>query len=963
MSPKLLTLVLCLVFFLSGASALIFEALWFQLCGYTFGNSVWASSIVLSSFMGGLALGNAWAARVGRRLKRPLRAYAFLEVMIAVSGVLIVLGLPTLTPVLAWVFREGAAHPVLLNGLRGFLAFAVLLLPSTAMGATLPVLVKALYARSSNFGRVLGGLYGWNTLGAVAGVLVAEAFFVPWFGLRGASFVAGGLNGFAALVALWLSTRLGAPSAEASVSKVEPSGSVSLTPRGRVFLAASFLSGFLLLSLEVVWFRFLLLFFIAHSWNFAIMLAGVLLGISIGGLLASVWFRRVPSAHRALPVLFFGSSILVAGTYRQMGTVLEWTAQSVSPTGHIWAATFALIFPVCVLSGLVFTMLGKALHLELGEESKSAGWLTLANTLGGMVGGLFGGLVFLPGLGLELSFFTAATGYVVAGGLVLVAGGLGGARLARGGSGLFLAGAAVLLVVFPFGRLEEDYVVFASRSYAVTSRERRVAYREGLTATVQYLEKDLLGEPYYHRLVTNNHSMSGTWRQAKRYMKLFVYWPVAIHPSPEKALLICFGCGSTAKALTDTPQLQQIDVVDISQEVVDLSSTVFPDPEENPLSDERVEVHIEDGRFYLLTTDEQYDIITAEPPPPKHSGIVNLYSQEFFELIYDRLRDGGVVTYWLPVYQLKVEETKSILQGFREVFGEGTSLWTGSGLEWMMVGIKNPEGSGRTTEQLFSSQWDSPRTGPELRALGFESAEQLGSLFLADGEDLAAWIGEAPPLVDNHPRRLLHGTNPERSELAAYGELMAPDRCRESFAKSRVLSGLWPEGSFREAMPHFRSRATIDALLGVSSSVVQNPTSLLHRSLEDPNLKSYASWALGSDEFAAQILREKLDLASGAEVEVEDREILVHLAALAVQEGRFVEADGYLARSIASGGGNPDQAFGVTVYRMYFLCRAGKRGRAREVGEAYIRSSSEGRARRRAQVDTCWGWLDASLGS
>ena len=135
-------------------------------------------------------------------------------------------------------------------------------------------------------------------------------------------------------------------------------------------------------------------------------------------------------------------------------------------------------------------------------------------------------------------------------------------------------------------------------------------------------------------MVTNAYSMSATSLKAKRYMKYFIYLPVAIHHNPKTALLIGFGCGMTAKALTDTKSLQDIQILDISKDVIEMSNVIFPLTEENPVFDPRATVHIEDGRFFLLTSERKFDIITAEPPPPKTAGIVNLYTQEYFQLLY-----------------------------------------------------------------------------------------------------------------------------------------------------------------------------------------------------------------------------------------------------------------------------------------------------------------------------------------
>ena len=157
-----MTIVLCGVFFLSGASALVFESLWFQLLGITVGNSVWASTIVFSAFMAGLALGNGFAIICGNKIKNPVRFYAYLELIIAFSGLFVVIFLPKMPSFCIPLFQLFSTQPLVLKTLRGIISFILLVLPAAAMGATLPILVKALLKKNSNFGRVLGLLYGWN---------------------------------------------------------------------------------------------------------------------------------------------------------------------------------------------------------------------------------------------------------------------------------------------------------------------------------------------------------------------------------------------------------------------------------------------------------------------------------------------------------------------------------------------------------------------------------------------------------------------------------------------------------------------------------------------------------------------------------------------------------------------------------------------------------------------------------
>ncbi len=197
------------ILFLSGIGSLIFETLWLRLSGLSFGNSVWAAALILSSFMAGLALGNAIAASSRFRRWRPLHLYAVLELAVAFFGCTIVFGLPLLGELMRPVWHMLWNYQPTLIGLRFVLSFLILLIPTTAMGLTLPVLVEDPILRRANFGRSIGFLYGSNTLGAVAGAVVGEAYFIEAFGLRGTGLAAGLASCIAAAIALFVSKRDG----------------------------------------------------------------------------------------------------------------------------------------------------------------------------------------------------------------------------------------------------------------------------------------------------------------------------------------------------------------------------------------------------------------------------------------------------------------------------------------------------------------------------------------------------------------------------------------------------------------------------------------------------------------------------------------------------------------------------------------------------------------------------------
>src|SRR5881398_2533202 len=242
---------LCSILFLSGTGALIFETLWLRLSGLAFGNSVWAAALILSSFMAGLALGNAIAASSRIRRWRPLQLYALLEVLVALLGCTIVFGLPALGELMRPLWQMLWNYQPALLGLRFIVSFLILLVPTTAMGLTLPVLIEDPVLRKANFGRAIGLLYCSNTLGAVAGAVLGEGYLIAAFGLRGTSLTAGLASCMAAAVAIFVAKRTGETGAFVLQQKFPLRLNIGYRPPWRL-LIVSFGTGGILLALEVI---------------------------------------------------------------------------------------------------------------------------------------------------------------------------------------------------------------------------------------------------------------------------------------------------------------------------------------------------------------------------------------------------------------------------------------------------------------------------------------------------------------------------------------------------------------------------------------------------------------------------------------------------------------------------------------------------------------------------------------
>ena len=846
--------VLCGVLFLSGTGALIFETLWLRLSGLAFGNSIWAAALILSSFMAGLALGNALAASSRIRRWRPLYLYAVLEVLVAFFGYTIVFGLPVVGDSIRPVWQMLWNYQPTLLGLRFVLSFLILLVPTTAMGLTLPVIVEDPLLRETEFGRAIGFLYGSNTLGAMLGAILGEAYLIGVFGLYGTSLAAGAAVCIAAAIALAVAkfgaARYGAgfKATDASNhSKFPLNFDASYRPPWRL-LFVSFGTGLILLALEVIWFRFLRLYVASSPTAFAIMLAVVLAGIGLGGTAFGAINRRSAWLYQLVPVLLLLAAIAVLLSY------LFFPGEAVrTPAGAFNLASWwqiailcvALMFPTSFLSGILFPTIVALVQANAENRMNSTGITALFNTTGAAVGPLIASFVLLPAVGYQWSLLICAAGYVVFG-ILISDGSSWSIRRPIGVATIAFCGTAMLLLaMLPYHRAQSHFE-HASRPYETDEHGEMLAHvvkrTEGASDTLQLLRRDLFGEPYYYRLLTNAFSMSATTPRSQRYMRLFAYLPLALRSESEDVLLICYGCGVTADAFLHGPNIKKLDVVDISKEVLQFADFYTGINYSNPLRDSRVTTFIQDGRFFLQVSPRQYDIISGEPPPPKVASSVNLYTEEFFSLMKSRLKENGIASFWLPINQLKIDEAKAILRAFHNAF-PNASVWANGDQEWIMMGINGP--GRKVKEEEIRQLWRNPDSGADLRRIGVEVPQQLGALFVMDGEEIDLITRDIAPLVDNYPKRLSDTAWDEEANLRFASAYMDPPFAADRFARSPMIARIWPETLNRSMKSLFAVRET----RFLSQTIGTNKLAELDLYLRGSRLRTPVLELLGSDEF------------------------------------------------------------------------------------------------------------------
>jgi spermidine synthase len=755
--------VLLILVAISGMSGLMYELLWIRLLGLHFGTSTPAIAMVTGTFMLGLALGNAWLGARADKSARPLRLYSWLELGIATSGyavsALFLYGGGLLDQLSRWVASsEGSSGLV-----RGVVFAGLMLVPATLMGGTLPVLSRALL-RGSDAGRTVGGIYGWNTAGAVLGALLPDFVVVPSLGVHATAYVAAlgnvvvvlGVNALLRQkpdeVPASHTASLEVPEAqsEAQPSHAAPEPSSRLSAR-HVALVFAAVSGFCGMALQVLWSRTLEHFSAALVTSFAVLLSVYLLALAVGALLSRRFADKAAAplhwaaAFSSACGIYVLASLWFAPTWRDFQRELWPLREDVRRSGIFHQAIDALLHALylealpCLLMGAAFPFLANA-AVDTRAAGNSAGRLLTVNTLACVAGSAIVAFVWLPTLGQEQSYLTLASILVLFGALGAFA--IPGARNhswpARALSVMGIGAAVAVVAWLPadhFGK-----TMFRSGGHVLE-------LREGPATTAAVAVRFEFGEPYRLELLTPGVSMSDTSLAARRYMGMMAHAGALFAGEPKQALLICYGVGNTARSLLSHPTLTRLDVVDIAQEVIDLAPRFAVAQGKDPLTDPRTHVWIDDGRHHLLIRDTRYDVITAEPPPPNHAGVVNLYTREFYELAARRLTERGVITQWLPTFQLSRSDIHAMIAAFTAALPH-TALLYGQGEQFILIGSRSPL---VLDAERFWARADSASVRRDLRQSGIDGASDIaGSILLADA-DLRALAKGQPILRDDRP--------------------------------------------------------------------------------------------------------------------------------------------------------------------------------------------------------------------
>jgi len=710
------------LFAVSGFAALVYETVWTRRLVLVLGATVYSASTVLAGFMAGFALGALLGARLSRKALSPLRLYGWLELGIAAAAALFPLCIPLMLEVM-----ERTALPI--GPLRFAMSFASVLPATVLMGATFPVLCGARSGEAA--GTRIAGLYTANLLGACAGVLVNAFLLLAFLGLAWSHWLAVALNCVVGVTALFLSRDAAVPEPEPPAAA---SGSVGWTA-----LAVG-VSGFCGMAFEVVWFRLLLPSFNNSAYGFATVLFVFLFSLGIGSWLA----RRVRPGLALLGGLQGLSALL--GFVGYAGFELTQVLQSrfadmansgISPFLFIpFAEALVLLTPLAVVQGMIFPT---AARLDAAGEGAGAavGRLYFWNTLGAILGTLTAGFWWIPAFNVQNALLLILGAALACGAVLIAAAGPRSLRWAA-------PAAAAALLALAWGRLRGRYLPSAMMeewgTHFADLAPELLSYTEDLEGSVAVEQRG-----GGRRLVINGVGVAGY----TNITKLLAHIPLALHPRPERALIICFGLGTTFRSALSHEGVR-VDVVELAGAVLKAFPLFYRDAE-RWTGDPRARLIVNDGRNHLLRDREGYDVILADPSPPLYSaGTVNLYSRDFFALALRKLKPGGLLAVWLPEYP--EPEFNMVLKSFFAAVPHA-QLWLGSagggGVVMLGSAAPIPLDQARVSRRLAAA---GVRRDLLERDGEFRDEAAFWKLALGPARDFAGALAAAPEVTDEFPR-------------------------------------------------------------------------------------------------------------------------------------------------------------------------------------------------------------------
>jgi spermidine synthase len=649
-----------------------------------FGSDVFSAAIGLSAFMGGLSLGSYIAENVVDRIKNPLLYYGIIEIIIGLYAFFFNDFLFNFKPFLKDIYQEFfLSSPALYQGVRIFTAASALILPTALMGATLPLIVKGFVKTDSELGRYAGFFYSINTFGALIGTLIAAFFLLPVFGVSLTTKIGVVINimvGVLAIIATQ-SIQLGrlASGNEETIQPKENGFYHYDEESSRMALLAIFFSGLAALALEVVLTRILALSFSTTVYSFPIMLSCFLFGIFFGSNRASKTIDSQPDLVQyfglieiliALAVMSIGLlTYLAPGVFGKflwlMVGIFQSTFGIASVISKFVVSALLIIFPA-ILLGATFPIAVKICTPHAKAAGFGTGRVYAANTAGSILGSLLAGFILIPYFGSRFSFIVISCIFLAIGMFLLFKGSGKFSSINARRQAIHLGVATLVVGVGIFFLPRQTVLNYNLQS---TTQPELIYHGEGTAHSIDIVRSK---KENIIMMVDGNIEADTSYVQ-RRHFILKGHLPIILRSDPSDVAVVGLGLGITLTATEKNPESQSISLIELNPEMVE-AHEYLKDVTGDILKKQKISLRIDDGRNFFSMTDQKFDIITADPIHPRISGVGYLFTKEYYQSIKNKLRRGGVICQWMPMYRISKKSFDVAFRTFSEVF-ENSSFW------------------------------------------------------------------------------------------------------------------------------------------------------------------------------------------------------------------------------------------------------------------------------------------------
>ena len=747
-------------FVLSGATGLIYEVLWARMLGLVFGATTLAVSTVLAAFMGGLALGSALAGKLAQRIRKPLSTYGLMEIGIAVYALLVPLLFRLIDQLYVVIWQQ--LHPgyFTFSLWRFLLSGVVLLVPTTLMGATLPVLAAALVRSSERDSNSVTRLYACNLAGAILGTLAAGFVLLPSLGVRATIAIAAVLNVIVGVIAIALQRQTKARSDPDPLNLKNTADPVT-----RVWYFAALASGFVTISTQVSWTRMLTMIIGSSTYAFSIVVALFLIGLAIGAWLVARKDRsqRLRSAILTIEALTALSLLLSLYVLNQVPVLLinlglrlhvsSWTGLLAV---QIFSATLLILVPA-VWMGMVMPLVLVWASKDPATAVARVGRSYAVNTIGAIAGAFITGFILIPRTSTRFTLLFAAICCLVVAAVAYQPAGRDPALKRSAALGLIPVLVIVLFIVAPRMNLADLSIGAYDSLVRVLAQSREGAkdnteatgpnvhellmYEEGPTATVSVRRDQKTVSMAINGRTNASDSIYDMPTQV-----MLGQLPLLIAPKIDNGLIIGYATGVTVGAMLQSP-VQSVTCVELEPGTI-AGSRFFNHVNNRPLDDPRATLIIDDARTFLRVTPDRYDMIVSEPSHPWVPGVANLFTQEFFELGKARLSEDGIWVQWVQIYQLSTESLRSVLATYHKVFPHVLVFRVGGlnkGKDLLLVGSNRP-----LTRDHLSERLRDPRIAAELARVDLKSEADVRGWYVCDESRLGPAVAGAKINTDDN---------------------------------------------------------------------------------------------------------------------------------------------------------------------------------------------------------------------